>query len=130
MSRTKGLLSVCFGGMLVGCLALGCAGGGDDGVDDGIPDTDALYSVSLTWDPPSLNEDNSPVGDLGGYRIYVGSEPGVYSRVEDVGNLNVATVGSLPEGTRYFAVTAYDLDGNESSFSGELSVQIPDDLAL
>ena len=103
MSRYKGFLLICLAGMLVGCLALGCAGGGaDDGANDGIPYSGPLYSLSVTWDPPAQNEDGSPVEDLEGYKVYFGQEPGRYSRVQDVGNANTATFSGrrvLPHGT-------------------------------
>ena len=61
--------------------------------------------------------------DLAGYRVYVGTRSGVYSLgpFEVVGRTSL-TVPNLPAGTTYyFAVTAFDKVGQESSKSGEFS---------
>src|ERR1019366_3300295 len=44
----------------------------------------------------------------------------------DVGNATTATVSNLVSGVSYFyAVTAYDTNGAESAFSGEISYTVP-----
>ncbi len=71
--------------------------------------------LDLAWDPNS-----EP--DLGGYKIYYGTESGNYINFIDVGNVTSYTMGSLLDGiTYYVAITAYDSAGNESNFSGEVS---------
>jgi hypothetical protein len=71
--------------------------------------------LDLAWDP-NLEP------DLGGYRIYYGTESGNYINFIDVGNVTYYALGSLLDGIRYYiAITAYDTAGNESSFSGEVS---------
>lgn len=51
---------------------------------------------------------------------------GNYTTVIDVMNTTTYTIKNLPEGfTYYFAVTAYDINGNESGFSNEVSKNIP-----
>ena len=77
--------------------------------------------------------------DLAGYRIYQGTTSGVYGPVElpynggtadyyDVGNVNTYVVLNLDFGTTYyFVITAYDLTGNESLPSAEVSFT-PEDL--
>ncbi|MBI4714844.1 MAG: hypothetical protein HY760_02715 [Nitrospirae bacterium] len=75
----------------------------------------------LTWDPPSANEDGTPLTDLSGFKAYYGTASGVYGTFVDVGNVLTHTVLNLVEGKiYYFAVTAYDYDGNESLFSNEV----------
>lgn len=86
------------------------------------PDMPPPSSVVLTWDPPSGNEDGSPVTDLAGYRVYHGTEPGVYSSVTDVGAQLQHIFESIPAGSNFFAVSAYDAAGNESALSNELVV--------
>jgi predicted RNase H-related nuclease YkuK (DUF458 family) len=62
--------------------------------------------------------------DLAGYKLYVGTRSGVYSRTVDVGKMTSYSI-SLPKGATYFfAVTAYDSSGNESVRSAELSRSI------
>jgi hypothetical protein len=59
--------------------------------------------------------------DLAGYKLYVGTTSGVYSRIVDVGKVTSYVI-SLPKGVTYFfALTAYDNAGNESGRSAELS---------
>jgi len=68
--------------------------------------------------------------NLGGYRVYYGTAPGVYIQPPgsgiDVGNVTGHTVTGLTSGTRYyFAVTAYDTLANESAFSNEVFKDMP-----
>lgn len=75
--------------------------------------------LMLAWDP-------SADPTVAGYRLYLGTESQVYTNVVDIGSQTTATVSSLAAGvTYYFAVTAYDLGGLESAFSGELSYTAP-----
>ena len=70
--------------------------------------------ATVTWSPNSE-------ADLAGYKVYVGTTSGVYTRVLDAGNATSYAM-TLPKGVTYFfAVTAYDSAGNESSRSAELS---------
>ena len=62
--------------------------------------------------------------DLAGYRVYVGTASGSYSFAGpfEVGSGTSFTVPNLPVGTTYFfAVTAFDKAGNESTKSAEVS---------
>lgn len=75
-------------------------------------------SVSLMWDP-------NTEGDLGGYKVHVGTASGTYSQSIDVGHVTSFTVSNLAEGqTYFFALTAYDVMANESGFSSEVSTMI------
>jgi hypothetical protein len=47
-----------------------------------------------------------------------------YDTMLDVGNVTEYTIPVLPDGTYYFAATAYDGTGNESKFSKELNLTI------
>lgn len=81
--------------------------------------------VILAWDPPATNTDGSSLTDLGGYRVHYGTSSGVYDYVQDVGYVLTWEVTNLTEGrVFYFAVTAYDISGNESTFSNEVSKAI------
>lgn len=67
-----------------------------------------------------------PVTDptLYGYKVYVGTASGLYTRIIDVGNITSYIVDSLPTATTYyFAVTAYNSAG-ESVPSNEVSKSI------
>lgn len=74
--------------------------------------------------------------DLAGYRFYWSQESGVFT-TDRVFNLpldqfqpgdyaNEFEAGWLAAGDWYFVATAYDLSGNESDFSEEVVVNIPD----
>lgn len=64
-------------------------------------------------------------GDLAGYKIYVGTQSGVYNYPGspfNVGRTTSTTISNLPRGQTYFFVaTAYDQSGNESGQSAEVS---------
>ena len=73
------------------------------------------FTVKLRWDP-------STQPNLAGYKVYFGTTSRNYSHTIDLGQVNSYQVGNLQDGVKYyFAVTAYDIDGNESKFSNEVS---------
>ena len=83
------------------------------------PAPPAAATATLQW---SASIDSRAVG----YRVYYGTSSRNYSQARgsgiDVGASVSRTVGNLTVGkTYYFAVTAYDLAGNESDYSAEAS---------
>jgi hypothetical protein len=76
--------------------------------------------ATLAWD--KNNE-----ADLAGYRVYLGSAPGVFTHVYEVASkdANSFSLEDLPAGTHFFALTAYDTTNNESAFSNAVSKTIP-----
>jgi len=81
------------------------------------PNPPGVYVVNLAWD-------RSPDTTVTGYRIYRGVESGVYTNSFAVGNKTNATVGGLVGGrSYYFAATAYDAVGTESTFSNEVEFE-------
>jgi carbon monoxide dehydrogenase subunit G len=86
--------------------------------------TSALFAgdATLSWNPPTTNENNTPLTDLAGFKVYYGAVPGNYSTSIDAGNVTTYQVNNLTDGlTYYFVTTAYDTSGNESSYSNEVS---------
>lgn len=86
--------------------------------------------VVLSFDPPTLNADGSPLTDLAGYKLYVSDTSGSgYMELCDVGQADISQINcdiDAPEGTTgYFVLTAYDTSGNESVYSNEVSVNFP-----
>jgi chitinase len=76
-------------------------------------------SVKLTWNPNTET-------DLSGYCMYSGTNSGVYTASNNVGNITTNVVNNLMPGkTYFFAVTAKNTSGLESDFSNEVSVTIP-----
>ena len=82
---------------------------------------DVLGSVTLQWEPPTENVDGTAIDDLSGFRIYYGEISGAYT--DDLAVDNPAETQyrlALPSGAYYFAMTALDTEGNESSHSNEV----------
>jgi hypothetical protein len=88
--------------------------------------TSKSNSVTLSWQAPTENSDGSALMDLKGYKVHYGSAPQSYSDIIQVANSGLTTyvIQNLPTGTYYFAVTAYNSSGKESSLSGEVSTQV------
>ncbi|PYV18749.1 MAG: hypothetical protein DMG07_03255 [Acidobacteria bacterium] len=89
-------------------FAMLCAAGGASAL---------AADVKLVWDPNS-----EPT--LSGYNLYYGTAPRNYSTKISVGRTSTYTVTGLGAGTYYFAVTAYNVLGNESPYSNEVSQTI------
>jgi hypothetical protein len=105
-------------------LLCSCGGGGGGGGDAAAPAPAASSptgTVALSWDVPLSETSAAPLPNLAGYVIYYGTAPGAYSDAVDVGNTTAHTVTGLAPGIYYFTVTAYDVSGNETDFSGEVS---------
>jgi fibronectin type 3 domain-containing protein len=77
-------------------------------------------AAKLQW---AANSDS----DIAGYKVYQGKRAGSYGPSLDVKNVTTYTVSNLQAGlTHFFAITAYDLSGNESYPSTEVSKYIAD----
>ena len=74
--------------------------------------------LTLAW-----NSNTEP--DIAGYRLYYGTNPGSYSAHTDVGLNTIYTMQGLKQGTYYFAITALNRSGEESSYSNEVSYTAP-----
>jgi hypothetical protein len=83
-------------------------------------------TVTLSWQAPTENADGSALTDLKGYKVHYGAASKSYSDIIQVTNPGLTTyvVQNLPAGTYYFAVTAYNGSGTESSLSGEVSTLV------
>ena len=87
----------------------------------------ASGTTTLTWAPPTQNTDGSPLMDLAGYVVYWGTAPGSYTHSATLPNAGLTSyvVENLVSGaTYYFATTAYNVSGLESSFSNEAAKPI------
>ena len=86
----------------------------------------ALGSVTLSWTPPTQNEDGSPLTNLRGFRVYYGTSSANLSSMVEIPNAGVTTavVENLSPATWYFGVKAYTTEGVESSFSNVASKTI------
>jgi len=86
----------------------------------------ATGSATISWTPPTSNTDNSPLTNLGGYRIYYGTSSSNLTQVLDLSNPGISSgvVENLAAGTWYFAVTSYNSSNVESERSNVTSKTI------
>ena len=84
-------------------------------------------STILSWNPPALNADGSPLTDLAAFKVYWGTTPGTYSQSTKISNAAARsyTVSGLTKGTWYFVVTALNSKGEESPYSNVWSKTVP-----
>jgi hypothetical protein len=83
-------------------------------------------SFTLNWSAPSTRADGTPldISEIDGYRVYVGDSSDSLAMELDlnVGDATSTTISNKPLGNYFVAVTAYDMDGNASSFSNVIQV--------
>jgi len=119
----------------IGSLLTACGGGGGGGSDTGgtnpvggsnPPPAAGTKDISLNWTAPSSRTDGSSVSlsEVGGYKVYVGTQSGNYNPGIDVGNTTSHTLSSMSPGTYYLALSAYDSNSQESQLSSEFPVTI------
>ena len=73
--------------------------------------------VMLVWDAPTTG------GTPTGYKVYKGTETGVYDAPVTIGNVTSYTFEGLSDDTYYFAVRAFNGDG-DGDLSDEISVEV------
>jgi hypothetical protein len=97
-----------------------------DDASSGVDTPGAVGAVTLSWQPPTQNSDGTPLFDLAGYNIYVGTSSNSYEQMIRLDNPGLTTyvVENLSAGTYYFAATAFNSSDVESFFSGEAVVSI------
>ena len=80
-------------------------------------------SVTLSWTPPSLNEDGTPLIDLAAYKIYYGLSEGNYPNEIRIDNPGITTyvVDNLTPNTYFFVSTSINSIEMESVFSNVAS---------
>ncbi|MEN8178194.1 MAG: hypothetical protein ABFS39_06180 [Pseudomonadota bacterium] len=111
--------------VLVGILLSACGGGSDDSSSD---TTSVQQKIDLSWTAPTTRTDGSSLApsELEGYRIYYGTSPDDLVLQEEILGISATEISiAVPSsGIYYFAVTAYDSDGLESSFSEVVSKEV------
>jgi hypothetical protein len=83
---------------------------------------DGIYSTTLSWNPPTENEDGTQLMDLAGYKLYWGNTPGNYTKSVRIENPGISSyvVENLPAGTMEFVATSFNDDGIESEYSNPM----------
>lgn len=80
------------------------------------PPASTTGSATVSWIPPTVNNDGSVLGNLAGYYIYYGTSPDNLSHSVTVANAGLTryVLSGLATQTWYFAMTAYNSIGVES----------------
>lgn len=116
-------LSACGGGGGGSSLGTGDVLDTTSGSSGGVVSGTGVGVASVNWQAPVQRADGSALslGEIQGYRIYYGTESGNYGYSVDVknGSTFAYQITGLPAGTYYIAMTAIDLNGQESGLSGE-----------
>ena len=83
-------------------------------------------SVTLSWTPPTQNDDGTVLTDLTGYEVRYGTNQANLDRSVQVTNPSVNTfvVDSLTSGTWFFAIRSINSSGNGSVMSNVASKTI------
>jgi len=83
--------------------------------------TVSVQVASLSWNAPTENVDGTTLDDLAGFNLYRGVASRDYGAPVVLPAAETSYSVELLPGTYYFAMTAFDLDGNESALSNEIS---------
>ena len=82
------------------------------------PGVKAAQSLTLAWD-------QSADSSVTGYRVYYGGASRSYTNSVDAGTATSVTISGLEDGsTHFFAATAYNNIGLESTYSSEIAVTL------
>ncbi len=86
----------------------------------------AVGSATLSWVPPTTNDDGSVLTDLAGYRIRYGRSSTNLDQSVSISNsaINSFAIDNLSPGTWFFAVVTVNSQGTESSPSNVASKTI------
>ena len=109
-----------------------------------LPTAALAATINLSWNAPATNCDGTTLIDLAGFTIFYGESPrpagsppvcgdggpnGEYPMTEDIAPDTTAfslDVGSSDVGRNfYITVTAWNVAGEESDYSGEVSFYVP-----
>ena len=83
-------------------------------------------SKTISWTPPTENEDGSPLTDLAGYRIYYGTSAGDLTEVIELNSAGITSyvIEDLALGTYYLAMTSFNSNNLESRRTAEISFEL------
>jgi len=91
-----------------------------------LPTAPGEHDAKLTWAAPTTKSDGSPLTDLVGYRIYLGTKPDDLEQAIEICSPSITSwiVTGLSSGTWYFAVAAVDSENVESERTNVVSRHI------
>ena len=101
------LLSACTSDVVVSTWPSPLAGGS------------AASSAALSWLAPTQNTDGTPLTDISGYHVYLGTDPNNLTATADLTDASATsyTVTNLSPGKWYFAISAYNAEGTDGDLS-------------
>ena len=119
----------------IGCISIlfllyGCGGASNNASSDNAEEEEVVIagSATLSWVAPTSRADNTPLAanELGGYKVYSGPSPQALTLLSDITDTSITeyVADGLSPATYYFAVTAYDSNGEESGLTPILSKTI------
>lgn len=131
MKRVIDLSKAWIAAFVIGVTLTGCGGGssGGSGTQSSGTQSTATGSALLSWNAPTLRENNDPIEeiyDLSGYVISYGQDPDNLDktvRIDDAYQTEYF-VENLSAGTWYFTVQAEDNNGLMSAPSDQVSKSI------
>jgi hypothetical protein len=90
------------------------------------PSTPVTGNATLSWIPPTQNEDGTALTDLAGYRIFYGTSASNLNQQINLANpgLTRYVIDNLSGGTWFFGIRAYSATGSESAMSAIASKTI------
>jgi hypothetical protein len=82
-------------------------------------------NATLSWAAPTLRSDGTALTNLAGYRVYYGTAANRYSEIVDLDvGMTTYVIDNLAAGTWFFAISAVDAAGAESSLTTPASKTI------
>ena len=84
-------------------------------------------SITVSWTPPTLNEEGSALTDLVAYKFYDGTSSGSYQnqiRIDDAEGRSAFVIENLTPATYFIVATAINSNNVESAFSNETTKQV------
>jgi len=99
-------------------FTLNCEGAGGSAV--AMVSVSVLGSLQISWQAPTENVDGSAVGGIRIFRIHYGNSSRNYDKVVEVSGNTTSHTLDLIMGEYYIAMTAVDLEGDESALSNEV----------
>jgi len=83
-------------------------------------------SYTISWTPPTQNEDGTALTDLAGYRIYYGTTTGKYGEEVTLNSPGTTTyvIENLAAGKYFLVMTSVNSSGMESKYTPELSFDL------
>ena len=110
--------------LLAGCEDWSHSSGSGTAASNAPPSSVGM--ATLSWEAPTTDTSGRALTNLGGYRIYYGTDKSALSQTVSVNTIGMQTyvIDNLGAGTWYFAIRAVTNNGVESALSKVVSKTI------